>query len=295
MFRFFYLQKSDQRVILIMLCIIAIALGIIHLTDGQQQEETALEQVPRPKSVKHRAGRPAYYRQGEVRKVELFPFDPNTADSTQLLRLGLQPWQVHNILRYRASGGVFRQPHDFARLYGMTQKQYQQLEPYIRIKAEYQPATNYFYAYELIENRDTVQYPIKLQPEDRVVLNKADTTVLRKVPGIGRYFARKIVEYRQRLGGYYRVQQLLEIEDFPETAVSYFIIPDSTLPSHKLNINRLSLNELKRHPYINFYQARAITDYRRLHGRIESLQQLKLNRDFPAEAIERLEPYVEYE
>jgi DNA uptake protein ComE-like DNA-binding protein len=101
------------------------------------------------------------------------------------------------------------------------------------------------------------------------------------------------VEYRERLGGYYRVQQLLEIEDFPETAVAYFIIPDNT-QLRKLNINRLSLNELKRHPYLNFYQARAIVDYRRLHGTIQSLDQLSLLRDFPREAIERLTPYVEY-
>ena len=113
------------------------------------------------------------------------------------------------------------------------------------------------------------------------------------MPGIGSFFARKIVEYRERLGGYYRVQQLLEIEDFPETAVDFFIIPDDT-QFRKLNVNRLSLNELKRHPYINYYQARAIVDYRRLHGRLESLQQLSLLKDFPQEAIERLEPYVEY-
>ena len=292
MFRFFYLQKSDQRVIIAMLCVIAVGLAIIHLTDGQQQEETVLEQTAIPK--KHRS-RTAYYNQGEPRKAELFPFDPNTADSTQLLRLGLQPWQVRNIYRYRAAGGVYRQPRDFARLYGLTVKQYRQLEPYIRIQEEYKPAADY-YAHEPVrEQRDTVQYPVKLQFGECIVLNNADTTTLRKVPGIGSYFARKIVEYRERLGGYYRVQQLLEINDFPETAVSFFIIPDSTLPSRKLNINRLSLNELKRHPYINFYQARAITDYRRLHGRIESLQQLKLIRDFTPEAIERLEPYVEYE
>lgn len=293
MFCFFYLQKSDQRVIIAMLCVIAVGLAIIHLTDGQQQEETVLEQTTAPK--KHRS-RTAYYNQGESRKAELFPFDPNTADSTQLLRLGLQLWQVRNIYRYRAAGGVYRQPRDFAQLYGLTVKQYRQLEPYIRIQEEYKPAADY-YAHEPVgEQRDTtVQYPVKLQFGECIVLNNADTTTLRKVPGIGSYFARKIVEYRERLGGYYRVQQLLEINDFPETAVSFFIIPDSTLPSRKLNINHLSLNELKRHPYINFYQARAITDYRRLHGRIESLQQLKLIRDFTPEAIERLEPYVEYE
>ena len=294
MSRFFYLQKSDQRIIIAGLCVIAAALAVVYLTNGKAQEkETALEQVDAPKKAEYRSGKADYY-QDRQRKVELFPFDPNTADSAQLLRLGLQPWQIHNIFRYRAAGGVFRQPRDFAQLYGMTQKQYQQLKPYIKISEEDMPTDRYFYAYEPIEERDTVRYPIKLQPTDRVVLNNADTMVLRKVPGIGSHFARKIVEYRQRLGGYYRVQQLMEIEDFPETAIAYFIIPDSTLPSRKLNVNRLSLNELKRHPYINFYQARAITDYRRQHGLLKSLQDLKLDRDFPPEAIERLEPYVEF-
>ena len=298
MFRFFYLQKHDQRAIVIMLCVIAAGLGLICLTNGRQQEETALKPTDAPLSTKPRDGN-AYDNQAKPRKAELFPFDPNTADSAQLLRLGLRPWQVHNISRYRAAGGVFRQPSDFARLYGLTLKQYRQLEPYIRIKErfkeEHQLAANYFYAYEPVEERDTVRYPIKLQPEERVILNIADTMTLRKVPGIGSHFARKIVEYRQRLGGYYRVQQLMEITNFPETAVAFFIIPDSTLPFHRLNVNRLSLNELERHPYINFYQARAIIDFRRLYGRIESLQQLKLDRNFPPEAIERLEPYVDYE
>ena len=291
---FFYLQKSDQRVIIVSLCVIAAALAVIYLADDPQQGEEALsEEQAAPENAKRQKGH-VYYYQGEPPKPELFPFDPNTADSTQLLHLGLQPWQVRNIYRYRAAGGVFRKPRDFAHLYGLTAKQYRQLEPYIRINEEDMPADNYFYAYEPIEERDTVRYPIKLQPDERVVLNRADTMTLRKVPGIGSHFARKIVEYRERLGGYYRVQQLLEIEDFPETAIAYFIIPDSTLPTRKLNVNRLSLNELKRHPYINFYQARAITDHRRQSGPLKSLKDLKLNRDFPPEAIERLEPYVEY-
>jgi DNA uptake protein ComE-like DNA-binding protein len=112
------------------------------------------------------------------------------------------------------------------------------------------------------------------------------------VPGIGPYFARKIVQYGQRLGGYVSVDQLDEIEDFPLDSKNYLVVQNAS--PHKLNINQLSLNELKRHPYINFYQARAITDYRRLHGPIRSLYDLKLSKDFPQEAINRLLPYVAY-
>lgn len=293
--KFFYLQKSDRRTIILLLCVIVAAVVVIKVIDDGSTEEAAptLQVTDKQDHRQRQQPRNHAYYQTEERKAELFPFDPNTADSTQLLRLGLQPWQVRNIYKFRAAGGVYRQPRDFARLYGLTLKQFRRLEPYIRIKEEDMPAERYFYKYEPIEERDTMKYPIKLQAEERIVLNRADTAQLRKVPGIGPYFARKIVEYRERLGGYYRVQQLLEIEDFPETAVDFFIIPDDT-QLRKLNINRLSLNELKRHPYLNFYQARAIVDYRRLHGTIQSLDQLSLLRDFPREAIERLTPYVEY-
>ena len=289
--KFFYLQKSDRRVILLLLGIIVAALAVGYFFDGEP-EEAAMEEVPAQKAEKQQHPKASYY-QGEPKQPELFPFDPNTADSTQLLRLGLQPWQVRNIYKYRAAGGIYREPSDFARLYGLTLKQYRQLEPYIRISEDYQPAARFISKDVTMEERDTMRYPVKLQPQERIVLNTADTAQLRKVPGIGHYFARKIVEYRERLGGYVCVQQLLEIEDFPDTAVNYFIIPDDT-QLRKLNLNRLSLNELKRHPYISFYQARAIVDYRRLHGPLESLQQLSLSRDFPPEAIRRLAPYVEF-
>lgn len=289
--KFFYLQKSDRRVILLLLGIIVAALVVGYFFDGEP-EEAAMEEVPAQKAGKQQHPKASYY-QGEPKQLELFPFDPNTADSTQLLRLGLQPWQVRNIYKYRAAGGIYREPSDFARLYGLTLKQYRQLEPYIRISEDYQPAARFISKDVTMEERDTMRYPVKLQPQERIVLNTADTAQLRKVPGIGHYFARKIVEYRERLGGYVCVQQLLEIENFPDTAVNYFIIPDDT-QLRKLNLNRLSLNELKRHPYISFYQARAIVDYRRLHGPLESLQQLSLSRDFPPEAIKRLAPYVEF-
>jgi DNA uptake protein ComE-like DNA-binding protein len=135
-------------------------------------------------------------------------------------------------------------------------------------------------------------YQPKIRQGEHIVLNTADTTQLKMVPGIGPYFASKIVQYGQRLGGYVSVDQLDEIDNFPLDAKDYLTI-DHPSPV-RLNINRLSLNELKRHPYINFYMARAITDYRRLHGPIRSLDDLRLLKDFPQEVIDRLRPYVEY-
>ena len=250
----------------------------------------------RPVQYYDRSKRPVQYYATESKKVERFPFDPNIADSTQLLRLGLQPWQVRNIYKYRAKGGVYRRKEDFARLYGLTVKQYRELEPYIRISSDYLPASTLVDKREPVEQepvkRDTLRYPVKIQENEHVVLNTADTTQLKKVPGIGSYYARQIIRYGQRLGGYVNVDQLDEIDDFPKESKKYFVIVDAH-PS-RLNINRLTLPQLRRHPYINFFQAKAITDYRRLHGDIKSLNELRLDRDFPEEAIRRLEPYIEY-
>ena len=236
---------------------------------------------------------------------ECFYFDPNTADSTELLRLGLQPWQVRNIYRYRAKGGVYRKKEDFARLYGLTVKDYRRLEPYIRISEDYLPAStlvggrgdindrNYMdYSNYSTYKKDSLRYPVKIRKGEHVVLNIADTAMLRQVPGIGAYYAKEIVRYGKWLGGYVSVDQLDEIDNFPEEAKKYFVIEKSD--PQKLNVNKLTLQQLRRHPYINFYQAKAITDYRRLHGNIKSLQDLRFSSDFTDEDIRRLEPYIAY-
>ena len=317
---FFYLQKSDRKVILTLLLVIVVALTVIFFAGGESDGEDSKE---------FKSGDHAYHSEKILtdspldtpKKAELFPFDPNTADSTQLLRLGLQSWQVRNIYKYRAAGGVYRQKTDFARLYGLTVKQYRELEPYIRISDDYLPASTLlkqerrtsqgsfsqnrgnWTRNQRDRSRDSVrqnhgpvplipQYSPKLRPGETVVLNTADTTALKTIPGIGPYYARKIVQYGQRLGGYVNVDQLDEIEDFPSEAKSFLVVCDAH--PQKLNLNKLSLNELKRHPYITFFMARAITDYRRLHGPLHSLSDLRLSRDFPQEVIERLEPYVEF-
>ena len=291
---FFYLQKSDRKVILTLLCVIVVAMSIIFLTGEDSSQTSISSQTSSPSSPSN----PSFSR----KEPERFIFDPNTADSTQLLRLGLKPWQVRNIYKYRAAGGIYRRPLDFAKLYGLTVKQYRELEPYIRISSDYLPASTLVGAEKssagrypedvMVHDSAKRRYSVKISETEHVVLNTADTTALMTVPGIGPYFARKIMEYGERLGGYVNVNQLDEIDDFPLSSKKYLVV--SHPQTRKLNVNRLSLNELKRHPYINYYQARAITDYRRLYGPLTSLDDLRLSKDFPQEAIDRLLPYVAY-
>lgn len=290
---FFYLQKSDRKVILTLLVVIVAVFTMIFLTGGDDTATTTQQKA----NHKQYVSRSYSYSSYTPKKAERFYFDPNTADSTQLLRLGLQPWQVRNIYKYRAAGGIYRKPQDFAKLYGLTVKQYRELEPYIRISNDYLPAStlvNDKYENNQKAPKDSSMYqrPIKIKETEHIVLNTADTTQLITIPGIGPYYARKIVQYGNRLGGYVSVDQLDEIEEFPIEAKKYLVISNPS--PKKLNINKLTLNELKRHPYISFYQAKAITDYRRLHGAINSLNDLRLLKDFSPEVIKRLTPYVAY-
>lgn len=306
---FFYLQRDDRRAVLTLLALAVVALSLIFwLGESSSPSPTAKETNSREEVNREYAnGRTnsaeKYYRVEEV-KAERFPFDPNTADSTQLLRLGLAPWQVRSIYRYRAKGGIFRQPSDFARLYGLTRKQYRELRPYIRISPDYLPAADYYAPRRTGNNARSVDSSAtkaprytytarhKLRPGEHIAINSADTTQLQKIPGIGSAYARMIIRYRERLGGFITMAQVLESGPVPESALRYITIDATQV--HKLNINKLSLNQLRRHPYINFYQAKAICEYRRLHGPLHSLEELRFSPDFPPAQIERLQPYVTF-
>lgn len=302
---FHYVRRSDRRVIFFLLAvfiIVSLALLIFH---GKEKMYTASDNDDSA-AVGWRDYRHGYfdYRRGKGNKyyavrgraVSRFPFDPNTADSTELLALGLEPWQVRNIYKYRAKGGVFRKKEDFGRVYGLTNKQYRELAPLIRIGSDYQPYTSRGYQnVPYGEAPDSVpgrRFPAKLRQGERIDLNDADTVLLLKVPGIGPYFARQIVRARKMLGGFYSVRQLLEIQDMPEEALPYFEVNPAKV--HRLNVNKLSLVELRRHPYINYYQAKAIVDYRRLYGEIHDMGQLKLMKYFTPDDFERLRHYIEY-
>lgn len=285
------MNKSDRKIALGACLVAVLAFVALFLTGSNEQSgsDTRSSHSSHSSHYSH----PSHYSYAELssRQPESFPFDPNTADSTQLLRLGLRPWQVRNIYKYRSKGGVYRTKEDFARLYGLTVKDYRRLEPYIQISPDYRPAA------ELVGERpryelDTLLRPIKIDSTQHIVLNTADTNQLKKVPGIGSYYAKEIVRHGKWLGGYVTVDQLDEIDGFPSEAKKYFVVERPT--PQRINVNRLTLQQLRRHPYINYYQAKTIVDYRRLHGDIHSLQDLRFSRDFPPEAIRQLEPYVEY-
>lgn len=123
-------------------------------------------------------------------------------------------------------------------------------------------------------------------------LNVADTFLLKRVPGIGSWRARRIVEFRGHLGGYSRVGQLMEIDGMPDSILRWFAIHT---PVHKkIDLNRATADEMAAHPYITYKQARVILRHKRLHGPLQSLSQLSLYDEFTQEQLDRLKPYVAF-
>ncbi|WP_407707856.1 helix-hairpin-helix domain-containing protein [Bacteroides helcogenes] len=229
--------------------------------------------------------------------VTPFPFNPNTADSTTFRRLGLPDWMTRNILRYRSRGGKFRKAEDFKKIYGLTEKQYLALLPCLRIAEEdltremprplyAAPATE-----SLIGNRQAENY--KYPPGTVINLNRADTAELKKIPGIGSNIARLIASYRQRLGGFCRIEQLQEIRLNYQQLQPWFHIDSREL--RRINLNRAGIEGLRSHPYINFYQAKAFVEYRKKKGVLCSLKPFALYEEFSETDLERISPYVCFE
>lgn len=298
-------KKSDRRAILLIFAAVVIAWGSVLIDRRlrpQPEPLASLEALPADSieldSVYNRisqtpAHQPAQgcYDAIPTPAPETFPFDPNTADSTALLRLGLAPWQVRSIYKYRAKGGRYHRAEDFQRVPGMTPEVWNRLAPSIQIGEAFR-----YYHDRQTARRDTdsIRYPRQEKFTEMVVLdlNATDTSELKKIPGIGSVRARQIIRYRDQLGGFASLQQLKEIPNLPEGLEQWFTV-GSAIPQ-PLRINELTASQLARHPYLTYAQAKGITDYRRNYGNIKSLDELKLLNLFTEDEQNRLIPYIVY-
>lgn len=225
-------------------------------------------------------------------------FDPNTADSSTLVHLGLKPWQASNMLKYRAKGGRYRKTKDLKRLYGMTDSMYLALLPYVVIDT-----------LAIDQWRDSVRMAADSVPRyvshkrDTILnLRTADTTELKMIKGIGNYRAKQIIRYREQLGGFVSVEQLREVKALQplltdslsaDTLLAHFFIDSVCVVP--LKVNSMRVEQLQRHPYLSFEQARAIYELRRKKIHLKHLDQLRTLDCLTEQDIQRLRPYLSFE
>jgi competence protein ComEA len=214
--------------------------------------------------------------------VKLFSFDPNKASVETLKSLGLTEKQSGTIKNYRDKGGRFRQPSDISRIYGVDKDLSDRLVPFIIIEKE----------------KETVLDPVNSSLQSPVIdLNKCDSILLERLPGIGPVLSVRIIKYRNLLGGFVSPVQLKEV--YGLTGETYNRIADRVFADSSavkyIYINSAGYKELIKHPYFERYDVQAILKFRELNGRIESLTELTDNKILTLEKARRIRPYLSFE
>ena len=296
---FFYYSKSERRAVFVLSFLIVSLLVAIMLAPDKKKEVEEVSLIVDTVIVSDKAEVDSFRRVVKQRetvklarkksasqKVVLAPFDPNTADSIELLRLGLSPYVVRNVLRYREKGGRFTTPESFARIYGLEAQQFETLRSYIRIAEPVRQRTDSFR--QVV--KDSIRFTYKYPKGTLVDVGVADTAELKKIPGIGSGISKAIVGYRNRLGGFYSLEQLREVRFVTPEMMEWFKLDSVSI--RPLPVNRAGLDRLRAHPYLNFYQARVIVEHRKKHGEIKSLSQLSLYEEFTEKDLERLSAYL---
>jgi competence protein ComEA len=212
----------------------------------------------------------------------LFLFDPNTASSDTLVRLGFSSGAAGTLVRYRNKGGRFRRPGDIRNVYGIDSTTAERLIPYIRIA---EPGRGR----AAVASRQVKGVPLDL--------NKCDSLSLVRLPGIGAVLSVRIIRYRRLLGGFARKEQLREVYGLPAETydlISGRVFADSSAIV-RIKINSASAKELGRLPYIDKYELAGILKYRELSGGISRMGELVENKLLTAEKAWKVSPYIDFE
>lgn len=238
-----------------------------------------------------------------------FNFDPNTASVAQFESLGLPKFIAERIEKYRSKGGRFRKKEDFAKIYGILPDTYERLEPYITLPSaddeslhtpqaeatnvERAVATSSPSEDKTIENKPISTKTNAKQPV-RFDLNTGDTTDFMKIKGIGSGYAKRIIKFRDMLGGFASAEQIRETYGLPPETVDelmkYAFVKTGV---RRLKINQINLADF-RHPYLKYHQAKAIIAYRDQHGAFKNSEDLKKIMILDEATILKILPYIEF-
>lgn len=216
----------------------------------------------------------------------LTPFDPNTISEEEWKGLGLKDKQIRTIRNYLTKGGKFRNKEDLKKIYGISKEDYTRLSPFIRVSIDAKIK-------EVDKENITQKQPFKTK-KISLDVNTADSISLLEVRGIGPSFAKRIIKYRELLGGFYSIEQLKEVYGIDSLKYSMLApqLEVLTPPFRKFKLNNASLTEFRKHPYFDYATAKAIVDRRILKGPFSSPDQLT-ELMIKQSTILRILPYLE--
>jgi competence protein ComEA len=247
-------------------------------------------QAQRPSYQKEEYSRAYQYEPSSAKSFttgELFEFDPNTASLQQWQRLGLNERTSKTILNYVTKGGKFYKPEDLQKIWGLPNGFYERVKDYVVITS--------------VERKTYPQYDDskpRFEREERkpfvININEADTAAFISLPGIGSKLSARIVSFREKLGGFYSVDQIGETYGLPDSTFqkirNKLRVDEKAI--RKINVNTATKDELKAHPYIRWNLANAIVEYRNQHGLFKKLDELKNIVLIDETTFQKIAPYL---
>ncbi|MBL7725758.1 MAG: helix-hairpin-helix domain-containing protein [Chitinophagaceae bacterium] len=225
-------------------------------------------------------------------KEELFYFDPNTLSREGWLRLGLREKTVSTIQNYLSKGGQFKKPEDLQKIYGLFPDEFKRISPYIKIEIPGEVNTYKDFTEKVpVENPSAKTYTPRYSVID---INSADTTALIILPGIGSKLATRIINFRDKLGGFYSINQVAETYGVPDSTFQHIrqYLKLENIALRKININTATVDELKAHPYIRYSIANPIIAYRNEHGPFSKIEDLKKVMVVTEEVYKKIVHYI---
>lgn len=236
----------------------------------------------------------------KVSTTPLFDFDPNTASKSELKSLGLSDRVIKTIENFRRKG-AFRKPSDVSKIYGLEKSTFEKLLPFIKIEKK-EKENDIAYKNQNINKLDTFgksEYKPRKKIEEvalaSIDINTATVEEWQRINGIGPTFAGRIVKFRDKLGGFYAVEQIAETYGIVDS-VYQKIVPfvKVSAPKNKIKINTVIVDSLAGHPYFSWSQSRVIVNYRKKHGPFLSSEDVYKCKRFTEEEWQRLIPYFDY-
>jgi competence protein ComEA len=217
----------------------------------------------------------------QTKSISHFVFDPNKATLEDLIANGMSNKTAQGLINFRKKGFVFKQKEDLKKVYGIDQKLYEILADFVIIT-------------DAIQVEEVVTKTVKPAIVRIVDINTADTTELKTLKGIGSFYAKQIVKYREKLGGFNDVQQLKEIYRFDDEKYAAIenAISLGDKPIQKININTATFKELVNHPYILKDKTVDILNLKKEIGGFLKIEDLKSYHVLTNEEFDKLSPYI---
>lgn len=224
------------------------------------------------------------------RRLQPHTFNPNTVTKKELISMGVAVKAVNQWMNYRSKGGFFKQKKDVGKIYALSPSQFQQLESYIEIPV-FKSSTK-----SLVNKKYTAKASIyEVVDKIKIDVNTASIQEWQQLKGIGPAYAKRITNYRKKLGGFASINQIRATYGLPDSLFQkirpgLFLSPIQPT----IAINTATIDLLFAHPYIQKRQAKAIVNYRKNHGIFKKWKDIQRVKVFSEQELERLKPYIDF-